>query len=484
MFQTSSKTRAEKFVSTRRTQEDKVSSLNSKLKQEFHMKELAIFENRGKNVAQGKYIKNRISDLRERHMQQIEQKREKMRVLIAQENENYKLEIKNLEETPEQVQERMLKRVQELRETKEVARKIEVNGKLERRFREGADELRKVESDINELKNTHLRNVQMMEKHRLLEQQYEEDMIYAELWKRDAARKGEKDEDEAILRKVKVDERNNILNWQKAYSDKVKDEEKDKAQQEKEMLKGQWKVEELSQKEVERQQMEINKHLNRELFDHNIQQRSLKDALASAEKETDKEMIRQIMQREQMLDQLDKESRERQKQETKEFLLNFKNRSNEYHTQENELERLVQEEDQRQWQKRMDIWKKEEEGKIKLMHQVYDARAKDVYHKKDMKVAETKQKEVEKQVVTKDILDYEEEIRRKKEDESNTNKRHQTDILGQISKKQDSQQRKVQEKMEQERAAKLAELEYMKKIQDEKEKGRKMLDELRKQRPF
>jgi len=190
------------------------------------------------------------------------------------------------------------------------------------------------------------------------------------------------------------------------------------------------------------------------------------------------------MQREQMLDQLDKESRERQKQETKEFLLNFKNRSNEYHTQENELERLVQEEDQRQWQKRMDIWKKEEEGKIKLMHQVYDARAKDVYHKKDMKVAETKQKEVEKQVVTKDILDYEEEIRRKKEDESNTNKRHQTDILGQISKKQDSQQRKVQEKMEQERAAKLAELEYMKKIQDEKEKGRKMLDELRKQRPF
>jgi len=233
MFQTSSKTRAEKFVSTRRTQEDKVSSLNSKLKQEFHMKELAIFENRGKNVAQGKYIKNRISDLRERHMQQIEQKREKMRVLIAQENENYKLEIKNLEETPEQVQERMLKRVQELRETKEVARKIEVNGKLERRFREGADELRKVESDINELKNTHLRNVQMMEKHQLLEQQYEEDMIYAELWKRDAARKGEKDEDEAILRKVKVDERNNILNWQKAYSDKVKDEEKDKAQQEK-----------------------------------------------------------------------------------------------------------------------------------------------------------------------------------------------------------------------------------------------------------
>jgi len=56
--------------------------------------------------------------------------------------------------------------------------------------------------------------------------------------------------------------------------------------------------------------------------------------------------------------------------------------------------------------------------------------------------------------------------------------------LTQVSIKQDKQRQLLQEKMEQERAQKLAELEYERKIQAQKEAGRKMLDDLRKQRPF
>jgi len=39
---------AEKFVSNRRMQEDRINTLQTKLKQEFQMKELAKFENKGK----------------------------------------------------------------------------------------------------------------------------------------------------------------------------------------------------------------------------------------------------------------------------------------------------------------------------------------------------------------------------------------------------------------------------------------------------
>ena len=177
MLSTSTKTRAEKFVNVRRQEENRIGTLNFKLKEEFQMKQLASFENKGKEAAKTNYIQKRISDLRESHSQQIEAKREKLRNLLQAENEEYKIAIKNLEETPQQIREKMFKRVTELKETKEIARKQEVGDKLDRRFREGADELRKVEGDINELRNKHLRNIQIMEKQRLMEQKYEGNII-------------------------------------------------------------------------------------------------------------------------------------------------------------------------------------------------------------------------------------------------------------------------------------------------------------------
>jgi len=50
--------------------------------------------------------------------------------------------------------------------------------------------------------------------------------------------------------------------------------------------------------------------------------------------------------------------------------------------------------------------------------------------------------------------------------------------------KREMEKRKLQDKMAQEKADILAQQEYMRRVQEEKEKGRRMLEELRKQRPF
>lgn len=165
--------RAEKHISNKRMAEERTNMLTSKLKQEFHLKELAKFENKGKEVTEANYMKRRLTELREKHMQNLEVKRYKLRDLLDFENTQYKEEIRGLQDTPEQVREKMIQRVNDLRTQKEEQRKKEVAEKLERRFREGADELRKVESDFNELKTVHYRNVQMMEKQQQMEQQYE-----------------------------------------------------------------------------------------------------------------------------------------------------------------------------------------------------------------------------------------------------------------------------------------------------------------------
>jgi len=476
--------RAEKYVTNRRLQEDRINTISSKLKEEFQMKELAKFENKTKDVAQANYVKTRLTQLRQKHQENIEQKRMKLAALLEYENEQYKQEIKGLEDTPEQVRQKMIERVNQLRAQKEAQRQAEVAEKLERRFREGADELRKVDSDFNELKNSHLRNIQMMEKHQLMERQYQEDMIYAELWKRDMMRKYQKEQEEILERERKNAERNVVLGWQKEENERVRQGEAQVKQAEKQMLKQNWKEEEQRQKELEQKTFEFNKELNRELYEHNIAQRAIKDSLIYNEKMSDKQMIENNVNREKMLDQIEREYKERQKKETRDFLLNFKNRTNELHTQEAELQRLINEEMDRQHKKQQDQWKKEEDARIKLMYEVYDSRAVDLDRKKQLSVEEKIGKEVEKEKTTQDILDYENEIRRKKEEEWRRNKGQQSHILGQMDEKRERERKRLQDKMDQEKADILAHQEYMKKVAEEKEKGRKLLEELRKQRPF
>ena len=61
-------------------------------------------------------------------------------------------------------------------------------------------------------------------------------MVYAELWKRDAERKEKREKDEIEARRKEQAERNDILNWQKNELDRRRQEQKNLADREKEML--------------------------------------------------------------------------------------------------------------------------------------------------------------------------------------------------------------------------------------------------------
>ena len=58
-----------------------------------------------------------------------------------------------------------------------------------------------------------------------------------------------------------------------------------------------------------------------------------------------------------------------------------------------------------------------------------------------------------------------------------TKKNHQTDILKQINERDREQRRTIQEKMYEERAAKLAELDYSKRIQEQKNTNQNILSQ-------
>lgn len=146
--------------------------------------------------------------------------------------------------------------------------------------------------------------------------------------------------------------------------------------------------------------------LNAQIFRENKKYRDIKDEELLREKVKDKQMVEDILQREKMLDQLEIESKNRYKQETKDYLKNFKNRSDELKLDQDHLDKLLKEERDKQWQKRQDQWDKERNAQVKLIHEVYDDRARALYYKKDQEQEALRLKNLEREALTQSVNQY------------------------------------------------------------------------------
>jgi DNA-binding helix-hairpin-helix protein with protein kinase domain len=94
----------------------------------------------------------------------LDMRRAKLVDLLTQEEKLYEKEFFANLETPEQVREKMAKRLQDLRSKREEARKAEVDRKMEARFKQSADELRKVDSQFLAANTKLDQEQQMLEK--------------------------------------------------------------------------------------------------------------------------------------------------------------------------------------------------------------------------------------------------------------------------------------------------------------------------------
>ena len=142
--------RAEQLIYQHRAQEQKLSDMRTKLKQEFHQQEFAKWQNKGKNIEMEQQVQHRLAGMRQQAHHNLQRRRAQLAQLLEQEDRQFKEEILAMQETPEQTRARMAQRVQELKQQREQQRSQEVNAKLERRFEMNADELRQVDQGIKE----------------------------------------------------------------------------------------------------------------------------------------------------------------------------------------------------------------------------------------------------------------------------------------------------------------------------------------------
>lgn len=155
---------AEKFVSTRRKEEQKNNYLGAHLKTDQIMRHVAGWEDKGFQAKKNRFTQQRIKELRAEFEAKNAQRKYDLKNLYEQESLMYENEIRKLRPTAEQIKLQMMSRVEELKSQREFLRQKDVSERLDRRFKDSADELRKVGTDIGEIKTKHERDIQMLEK--------------------------------------------------------------------------------------------------------------------------------------------------------------------------------------------------------------------------------------------------------------------------------------------------------------------------------
>jgi len=135
----------------------------------------------------------------------------------------------------------------------------------------------------------------------------------------------------------------------------------------------------------------------------------------------------------------------------------------------------VQQEAERQYKMREAQWIREDQARINLLKDVYNSREQDILYKQSKKKEMDWIKENERKMIETSIAQQNAEFDAREAKEAANRKNHQMDILKQMNEKDRIQRTYLQEKMYEERAAKLAELDYQRRINTDKETNAAML---------
>ena len=239
--------------------------------------------------------------------------------------------------------------------------------------------------------------------------------------------------------------------------------------QEREMLKQQWINEEEREKKAEQQKFLLNRERNLELINHNATEKQLREHAEEQDRLRDKELLNAALHREKQMQDLEAAEKQARRNEILELQRHYGNVANEKAEYEKMVDQLVENENIKQWEAREAQWRREDQARVNLMKNVYQNREQAI-------LLQQKQKDEAKWLQKYELEQNEAEVARQTAAHENKamqdalmKKTHQTDILRQVGERDRALRRDLQDKMYEERAAKLAEIEYQRRINNEKQ---------------
>ena len=411
-------------------------------------------------------------------------KRKKLSNLLNSEELAYRNEIINGQETSEDVKRRMEKELMELRKDRMSQEDNDIQKLNERRFFESADELRKNDSQAFAFECYLEQENQMLEKMKRREKEKKEEMFYVKLNEFDNMKKIENEKKDEAKQKEKIKNIYDYQQWQRDQRNQELKHNLEINEREKERLKEQWRRDKEAEDQNERNRREMNIQVYKDIEFFNKKEEEDRRQKLNFEKMKDKELIDSIVAKEKALDLIDKQEKERK---VKEFYENKKYLEyviNQKKEAELWMDKIAQEESDKDYQKQMEDWKKQEAKRIQLLRDVYKGREDAIKYKKqqienEKNIIKQERKDLDQKV--NEYYNYLEEI---KKNEAEKRKTHQQQLRYQIQEKERLRKREMQDILYEERAAQLWEQDYQNKINEQRALHLKRLQAIREKNAF
>jgi len=192
-------------------------------------------------------------------------------------------------------------------------------------------------------------------------------------------------------------------------------------------------------------------------------------AAGHLEKARDKDMLQTALEREEAIKNLEEQERQARRQEVMTLQKFYQETKGDKAAYEKMVEGLVATENEKQWNSREQQWRREDQARTNLLKNVYQNREADIELKKKNKDETLWLQRNDKAMIDAEVTRQDQAFMTQTAMVSMNKKAHQTDILRQVGERDRQIRRDLQTKMYDERAAKLAEIEYQKRIGNEKQ---------------
>jgi hypothetical protein len=470
------------FIEKTRGLEDHIKKYKSYVLQDKLQRHLANWENKTSQIVYKNQEQDEINSLKRQKENFLNIRRNKLSNLLKKEYEQYHQELLSNQDTPEHQREMMEEKLNNLKNLREAERKKFVELQKEKMFYNDNEEVRKQDSEYNELKTCLEQENQMLDKLKRRYNNYLEEKAFDDINKIDYLKKLEREKKEKEERIRKNKELNEYRDYQRRQELDNLRRINDLNNYEKEKLKQQWKIDEENELKDKMLKRELNKKVNEDIKYYNQIEKQKKEYKDKIEKEQDKKMINDILKKERALDEIDRLEKLRKKEEVlknSEFLQYKMQLKKE---EEAWMDKLAEEEREKQYQKEQEKWLKEQAARIELMKDVFRDRAEAVMRKKNIEEQEKKELIKEREILDREIDKYNDELCKLRDDEIKKNKEEQEILKYQMQQKINRKNREKQEEMYQKRMAELLEMEYQEKLRELRKIHLQKLEALKKTR--
>ena len=373
----------------------------------------------------------------------------------------------------------MEKELMELRRQRLSEKDNDVQKLNEKRFYESADELRKNDSQAFAVECYLEQENQMLDKMKRREKEKREEMFYVKLNEFDNMKKIENEKKDEEKHKNKLKNIYDYQQWQRDQKNKELEHINQIKERENERLKEQWRRDQEAEDKNEKDRKVMNVQVYKDIEEFNRKEEEDRKKKINFEKMKDKELIDSIVAKEKALDLIDKQEKEKKIKEFHENKKYLEYVMNQKKEAELWMDKIAQEEADREYKKEMEQWQKDEEKRIKLLKDVYKGREDAMRYKKQQLENEKnlmlqERKDLDQKI--NDYYDYLEQINKK---EAEKRKMHQNQLRYQIQEKEQLRKKEMQDVLYEERAAQLWEQDYQNKINEQKILHLKRLKEIR-----